>query len=147
MQQRTNSQAITGTVSNDGFFPDIDLQNFSEVYRLPATVYQAAVEVNTQSAIFYCNDWLKRWKSEKIAAAEEMSPIHQDAYIQAVWAKAYELLIPLMSSTYGHQETETRVLGSKKWESSREKSVAYAARCENFLRQIDPRRHITIETA
>lgn len=57
-----------GIVTNDGFFPDIDLAQLREAMRLDGTVTQARLRIAVVTAVLGVNGDLDKWKTAQLAA-------------------------------------------------------------------------------
>lgn len=91
------------TISNDGFFPDLNLGDFQRVYRIPAEYAQELVEQKVRLAISDCNlqllvqkaDWIAQGvlKLADIDEAIGGIPVLVDQYKSAVFMRAKGLLL------------------------------------------------------
>ena len=102
--------AVDSTVTNDGFWPDLNTGDFQTNYRLPAEYEQAMVEDHLQLAMAWANQTLRKWKTEQQAAGhhsmesvpsdeiggEKLTLIH---YRRAVFCHAKALLLQQFATT------------------------------------------------
>lgn len=89
------SAPAAATVQNDGFFPDIELDQLRDAMRLDGTVTAARLRNATIEAVIAVNDELAAWKAAKLAAGVvtlgEMLPkiggesVHKTRYLTAVY--------------------------------------------------------------
>lgn len=71
-----NSHPDTTTiVSNDGWFPDIDLTDVRDAMRLDGTVTHARLKQAVRAAILYVNNELQSWKASHAAGCPDMASI------------------------------------------------------------------------
>lgn len=61
-------QAVTATVKNDGWWPDIDMALLRESARLPAGVTDKRLVQRTRQVVLSVNNELSVWKAEQKAA-------------------------------------------------------------------------------
>lgn len=72
----TDAPADMVIVTNDGFFPDIDLNKLRDTMRLDGTVTAARLRDAAVDAIISVNDELAAWKAAQIAAgAADMAAV------------------------------------------------------------------------
>lgn len=64
----TSTPADAMTVTNDGFFPEIDLNQMRETVRLDGTVTTARLRDAAITAVISINGELQAWKAAQIAA-------------------------------------------------------------------------------
>src|SRR3972149_2403785 len=82
----------------DAFYPDFNVKDWQETYRVPGTA-PVTLGFQLRLAVRQCNRALEPWKEEQImAGVVELPAEHSDAYIDAVYARATALLIPLLPS-------------------------------------------------
>lgn len=58
-------EEITGTISNDGFFPDIKLEDFKANYNLPDQATLAMVKRQVLLSMFHVNNQLAAYKESR----------------------------------------------------------------------------------
>jgi len=94
---------LNKTISNDGFFPDLNLGEFQKVYRVPAEYTQDLVEQKLRLSISDCNlqlavqkvDWIQQGvtKLEDMDTAIGGFPVMVEQYKSAVYSRAKGLLL------------------------------------------------------
>ncbi|AMO56563.1 hypothetical protein GZ77_03855 [Endozoicomonas montiporae] len=103
-------QAVDSTVSNDGFWPDLDTGEFQKNYRLPAEYELGMVEDNLQLGMASVNHTLRKWKAEQQEAGHDsMDSVPSDQiggdkltliyYRRAVFCHAKALLLQQFATT------------------------------------------------
>lgn len=94
-------QDVTGTVVNDGWWPDLDLGDFQKRYRLPVEFSSEMVTENIQLGMLRVNDQLREWRDEQLASSLAEVPgdslgdqsRFQILYSRAVFCHAKALLL------------------------------------------------------
>lgn len=105
------------TIENDGFFPDISLGEFQEVYRVPAEYKQELVEHHTRQAIDDCNQQLlikkKEWLDAGFESLNEVSSaeigsknLKVEQYKRAVFNRAMGLMVLAFATLNRRSEAE-----------------------------------------
>lgn len=97
-----STYSMTGTIQNNGFFPDLDLSEFQKEWRVANDYRQESVETHLLNAILEINRQLKSFQAENLGAGtldnvtqdtlgQTKALVHQ--YKRAVYshAKAYLL--------------------------------------------------------
>lgn len=106
MLQDTNESLIDQAISNpDAFYPDVNIQDFQEAYRIPGDA-PTTLERQLNLALLDCNAKLADWKAALIQAAIDdgttvptvLPTENATDYEEAVFARAFALLIPLLPS-------------------------------------------------
>jgi Phage head completion protein (GPL) len=64
----TSAPPSDSIVANDGFFPDIDLEQMRDTMRLDGTVTAARLRNAVIAAVIAINDELQEWKARQVAA-------------------------------------------------------------------------------
>jgi hypothetical protein len=102
----TNIDLIDQEIDNpDAFYPKVNIQTWQELYRVPGDAPQT-LERQLLLSLGDCNSKLADWKAELIADALEAGdpePVTLPAeyatdYSEAVFARAFGFLIPLLPS-------------------------------------------------
>ncbi|TCW81002.1 phage head protein [Burkholderia sp. SRS-46] len=62
------ASSIDGTLTNDGFFPDIDLSALRDAMRLDGTVTRERLAHAARDAMLTVNDELSAWRAQRRAA-------------------------------------------------------------------------------
>lgn len=87
-------EKLQGTVSNDGFFPDLDLGEFQETHRLPAEYAPALISEGVMTAMLEVNDDLERirqtWQN---AGQNKLDNNQTNLYKRAVFCRAKSYLL------------------------------------------------------
>lgn len=88
----TRAPAAT-IVTNDGFFPDIDLDQLREKMRLDGTVTHARLQDATVLAIGTVNNELQTWKAMRLAAgdvtmADTLPKVNGESFYLALYRSA-----------------------------------------------------------
>jgi len=106
MLPATSLELIDQVVPNpDGFYPDLNLQDWQELYRVPGDAPQS-LERLLLLAMQDSNRHLASWKAELLADAvaagdpvpTELPATYRTDYEEGVYAQATALLIPLLPS-------------------------------------------------
>jgi hypothetical protein len=108
------------TISNDGFFPDLTLGEFSASYQIPTYYGEETVEEKVLLAILYINDQLQDQKALWVAAAAAnlaavigqgsvgTTPVLVLHYKRAVYSYAKGLLV-MDFATIGQKDAGTNI--------------------------------------
>jgi len=112
----THPDRVDQDVSNDPFFGNLNLGEWQERYRLPASVAPVEYTETLNLAIDEVNAELAEWKALKVAAgvanlaALDALSVPQGAptryYKTAVFARAYALALPMLSTEFFNDEGE-----------------------------------------
>ena len=114
----------------DGFYPDFNLKDWQETYRVPGTA-PITLAFQMGLAIRQCNRVLEVWKEVQImAGVVELSADRIDFYTDAVYAKATALLIPLLPSIITDERARDDM------ELLHQKPEAFSSRSEDMLNRV-----------
>lgn len=108
---------LDATVTNDGFYPDINLGDFQRVYRVPAEYKQELVEHHVRMAMADCNRALRSQKAIWLAAgynsllvvpSEQFGEVSElvTQYQRAVFCKAMGLLVRAFTTLNRREQAE-----------------------------------------
>ena len=111
MLQPTHDALQDEEIPNDAFYGDLNLKDFQERYRIPADVAPITIkEEALLPALDECNEELLAWKADQEAAGveslEELDTATDPTgaktrfYREAVFARAYGYLIPMLITLY-----------------------------------------------
>jgi head completion protein GPL len=107
MTETTHDALVNQPVPNDKWFPDLNVQDFQELYRVPAAIAPVVMVQQLVLAMAEVNLALADWKAMQQAAtppAGNMAGMQGGAlvpiYQEAVFARAYGWLIPMLVTLY-----------------------------------------------
>lgn len=108
--QKTHNDPVVQTLLNDAFYGDLELGDFQEVYRIPAAVAPETMARQLELGMREINASLAVWKKEQtdagtialgdLDAASEPPGAATKFYTEAVFARAYGLMIPMLITLY-----------------------------------------------
>ena len=137
-------------VKNDGWFPDIDLQDLRDAMRLDGTVTEPRLKQAVVDAILHVNRELEDWQAEQQAAGRESlenvpaKTINEESvllayYRRAVYSRAKADLIER------YRDYDTTSEGDKKAEQLGESIDEQRRNAHWAIADITGRRHLTVE--
>ena len=131
MLQDTNIGTIDQEVANpDPWFPGLNLKDFQELYRIPGHAPRT-LERQVLIAMADCNTRLAVWRSEREAQGVDALPDEQRLdYEEAVFARAYAELIPLLPSVVTDERAREEIAGLKQHPSE------FIGKCDARLARI-----------
>jgi len=110
----THPDIVDQAVVNDAFYGDLNLKNWQERYRLPASVAPVEYTETLALAIDEVNEELAEWKAARelegvanLAALDTLSMppgASTRYYTAAVFARAYALILPMLSTEFFNDE-------------------------------------------
>ena len=115
----SSSSSEAQHISNNGFFPDIDIAEFRSVMRVDTTISEERVKQALMDAIINVNkelaDWQNKAEVETLAAYQSETygdnTKHQHLYQSAVFNRAKALLTETYrdfdSTKYGHKKADS----------------------------------------
>jgi hypothetical protein len=107
----------------DGFYPDFNVKDWQETYRVPGTA-PVTLAFQLALAIRQCNAALEAWKDGQLDAGR------RDYYVDAVYARATALLIPLLPSLVTDERAREEL------ELLRQRPEAFARRSDEMLNRV-----------
>jgi len=117
-------------VNPDPFYPDFNVKDWQETYRVPGTA-PVTLAFQLSLAIRQCNRALESWKNAQIdLGTVELAAEHRDYYIDAVYAQATALLIPLLPSLITDERAREHI------ELLQQRPEAFARRSDTMLNLI-----------
>ena len=125
---------VTGTVQNDGWWPDLELEHFQNRYRLPAEYAQDMITENIQLAMLWTNDQLKEWKDDHVTLNyESLADVPGDQlgtetrfqilYTRATFCHAKALLLKQFATVNRREAAKNE---AKESEESEDKFMEFA---------------------
>lgn len=114
----------------DGFYPDFNVKDWQETYRVPGTA-PVTLAFQLALAIRQCNAGLEAWKDGQLdAGVAELPAGRRDYYVDAVYARATALLIPLLPSLVTDERAREEL------ELLRQRPEAFARRSDEMLNRV-----------
>ena len=102
MLVKTHDAPVDHPVATDDFYGgDLNVSDFQEVYRVPASVAPSTIARQMDLAVAECNGDLAAWRAEQ--EADGITAITADQrvlYSEAVFARAYAHLLPMLTTLY-----------------------------------------------
>ena len=88
-------------IANDAFYGGLNLKDFQEAYRVPGKIADVTVLRQVNLARTEINDELAPWKLiQETAGKTELEADQPLLYEEAVFARAYALLLPMLITLY-----------------------------------------------
>lgn len=141
---------LNTTLANDGFFPDLSLREFQEVYRVPAEFKQEMIESKLRAAVIECNGILQEKKTEWLVSFTTLAGVSADEigsknilvehYKAAVFCKAKAKLLREFATVNRRQEAENL---AKESETAEDDYLTQANRA--IRRLLGVKANITVE--
>jgi len=123
-------------INPDPFYPDFNVKDWQETYRVPGTA-PVTLAFQLSLAIRQCNRALESWKDAQLTAGNAELPADQrDYYMDAVFARATALLIPLLPSLITDERAREHI------ELLQQRPEAFARRSDtmlNLIRDLPPK--------
>jgi hypothetical protein len=104
----THDAPTPATIENDDFWGgDIEFADFQEAYRLPSADAPESYVRQLRLALRMINDELAEWRAAREAEGqEELTEKEQEYYDEALYARAYSLLIPMLPSLFATDQAD-----------------------------------------
>jgi len=140
MPEFTHPDRVDQVVTNDPFYGDLNLGDWQERYRLPASVAPVEYTETLKLAMDEINAELAEWKAAQVlegtanlAALDGLSIPTGSAtrfYMAAVFARAFALALPMLSTEFFNDE------GEGPQGDVEERQGVFLARADRFLSQL-----------
>lgn len=95
----TNESLQDIPVANpDPWYPSLNVMDWQEAYRIPGTA-PLTLQRQLMLALYDVNDRLAEWQADQLEAGVALLPAElEDDYTEAIYARAFALLIPMLPS-------------------------------------------------
>jgi hypothetical protein len=131
MLQPTHDAPVDQEVGDDPFYGALNVQDFQEVYRVPASLAPATIVRQLELAFGEVWRDLAAWRAEQEAAGVTTLPAAlAPFYAEAVFARAYGHLIPMLQALHATDQAG----GSD--EDMDVNEARFFARSDHFINQV-----------